>query len=334
MAENVYIWGNFKSILMMNTATNNEFYERQSIEEFLGEHEVVKELYEVVKRSPSLFSLGNNGYLSEEQLLQVFNAAYYICMRLTDGSDCSLREVWNEELLRMANFSGIFQYVDFALARSLLLVHKKGIITFDKRNCQILKRVVSEHFDWSGYDTVVNKYCGTLTQPLDFSGLSRKAPAVQQEEVTDPMQLLERAASDVAKAKERMQAQLAAKDEYIKELTDQVREEQTKVQAKEGRIKELEGRNASLSQNPFCLGKIKDYAKGLDKEEAKVITHMLLTIAPDEQLAEVRKAVKEVDEVHKKQVLPYVHIERQEIHNDNKDSQVFNGPIDNSKFGK
>ena len=66
---------------------------------------------------------------------------------------------------------------------------------------------------------------------------------------------------------------------------------------------------------------------------------MLLTIALDEQLpkakqAEVRKAVKEVEAAHRKQTSPYVHIERQEIHNDNKQSQVFNGSITDSKFGK
>lgn len=138
-----------------------------------------------------------------------------------------------------------------------------------------------------------------------------------------------------------MKIQLAAKDKYIKDLENQVKEQQEKVQARKDSIRELESQleqlrkqNARFANNPFCLDKIKDYAKGLDKEEAKVITLMLLKIAPDEQLAEVRKAVKEVDEVHKKQVPPYVHIERQEIHNDNKDSQVFNGPIDNSKFGK
>ena len=48
----------------------------------------------------------------------------------------------------------------------------------------------------------------------------------------------------------------------------------------------------------------------------------------------MRKAVKEVEAAHRKQTSPYVHIERQEIHNDNKDSQVFNGHIDNSKFGE
>ena len=125
------------------------------------------------------------------------------------------------------------------------------------------------------------------------------------------------------------------KEACIKDLEDALQERIVRMAAREDRIKELEAqvRNASFPKNPFCLGKIKDYAKGLDKEDAKVITHMLLTIAPDEQLAEVRKAVREVEAAHRKQVSAYVHIERQDNYNYNKDSQVFNGHIDNSKFG-
>ena len=130
------------------------------------------------------------------------------------------------------------------------------------------------------------------------------------------------------------------KEACIKDLEDALQERIVRMAAREDRIKELEAqvRNASFPKNPFCLGKIKDYAKGLDKEEAKVITHMLLNIALDEQLPseqrnEVRKAVKEVEAAHWKQTSPYVHIERQDNYNYNKDSQVFNGHIDNSKFG-
>ena len=74
----------------MNTATNSEFYERQSIEEFLGEHEVVKALYAVAQRSV-VHSMD-----LEWRLLTIFNAAYFVCMRLTDGSDCSLDKALDE----------------------------------------------------------------------------------------------------------------------------------------------------------------------------------------------------------------------------------------------
>ena len=324
----------------MKTADKYGYCERELIEEFMGEHEVVKALYAVAQRS---FVRRTT---RAQQLLEIFNVAYFVCMRLTDGSGCSLDKAldecpyaWREE------GSGVYRNHLFALIFSLLCLHQ-GLLPVRTVEMDCSKDRVDYYFSWCRYGKVIGKYKGKLTRPLNFSGLTAEvsqAPSATEQvakpDESDPLQLLLRVRSDLVKAHGLMQAQLAAKDEYIKELTDQVREEQTKVQAKEGRIKELEGRNASLSQNPFCLGKIKDYAKGLDKEEAKVITHMLLTIALDEQLpkakqAEVRKAVKEVDAAHRKQTSPYVHIERQEIHNDNKDSQVFNGPIDNSKFGK
>lgn len=317
----------------MNTATNNEFYERQSIEEFLGEHEVVKELYEAALNNS--FLLSNFGRM----ILRVFNYAYYICMQLTDGSKRSFSEVQSEAIRKLR---GAERENFYHLVRSLLYIHE-GLLPIHTEIFFELKAKMKDCFGWQYFDPVINKYRGNLVKPLNFSGLSRKTYSVRREEPTDPMQLLERAASDLKKAEERMKAQLAKKDQRIVELIDRVKEEQAKVQVKEERIKELkiqlkllQEQNARLANNPFSLVKIKDYAKGIDKEEAKVITHMLMTIALEEQLpkvkqVEVRKAVKEVNEAHKQQPA-YVHIERQEIHNDNKNSQVFNGPITDSNF--
>lgn len=315
----------------MSTATNNEFYERKSIEEFLGEHEVVRELYEALRAS---FSVS----ISEKKILRIFNFAYYICMRLTDGSHCSLDRACIEVENIWPGLYRICRTYVLILVRNLLFLNNR-LVSFDEEMYRSLVALMDRiNYDDSYFRSVRSKYRGGLTQPINFSGLSHKASAVQREVLTDPMQLLERATSDVAKAGERMKTQLAEKDQRIEELADQVKEEQAKVRAREARIKELEEQNTSLSNNPFCLVKIKDYAKGLDKEEAKVITHMLLAIALEEQLpkakqAEVRKAVKEVEAAHRQQPA-YVHIERQEIHNDNKDSQVFNGSITDSKFGK
>lgn len=312
----------------MSTATNNEFYERKSIEEFLGEHKLVRELYEAALEVCRL--LPNR----ERKILRAFNLAYYICMRLTDGSN---RLFWEVEFETTRKLRGAEKETFYHLVLSLLCIHDR-LLPINTEIFFELNAKMEKFLDWSCFDPVVGKYCGTLTQPINFSGLSHKASAVQREELTDPMQLLERATSDIAKAEERMKTQLAEKDLRIEELADQVKEEQAKVRAREARIKELEKQNASLSSNPFCLVKIKDYAKGLDKEEAKVITHMLLAIALEEQLpkakqAEVRKAVKEVEAAHKQQPA-YVHIAHQEIHNDNQQSQVFNGSITDSKFGK
>ena len=336
MAENVYIWGNFKSILMMNTATNNGFHERQSIEEFLGEHEVVKELYEAARRS-----VGETPDRDRE-LLRAFNFAYYICMRLTDGSFCKVADVLTDSFNEWGKI--VYHDIVFVLVQCLLILHTRFVHCHNMVMSELFEKV-SDNLDWEDFICVTGKYCISLTKPFNFKGLPIET-FVKREVLTDPVLLLERAASDMVKAQELVKIQLAAKDKYIKDLENQVKEQQEKVQARKDSIRELESQleqlrkqNARFANNPFCLDKIKDYARGVDKEEAKVITHMLLTIALDEQLpkakqAEVRKAVKEVEAAHRKQTSPYVHIERQEIHNDNKQSQVFNGSITDSKFGK
>lgn len=320
--------GNLKSILMMNTATNNGFYERQSIKEFLGEHKVVKALYEAAQRS-----VGETPDRDRE-LLRAFNFAYYICMRLTDGSFCKVADVLTDSFNEWRKI--VYHDIVFVLVQCLLILHTRFVHCHNMVMSELFERV-SGNLDWEDFICVTGKYCISLTKPFNFKGLPIET-FVKREVLTDPVLLLERAASDMAKAQELVKIQLAAKDKYIKDLENQVKEEQAKVRAREARIKELEKQNASLANDPFCLVKIKDYAKGLDKDEAKVITHMLLTIALEEQLpktkqAEVRKAVKEVEAAHKQQPA-YVHIAHQEIHNDNKDSQVFNGSITDSKFGK
>ena len=291
----------------MKTADKYGYCERELIEEFMGEHEVVKALYAVAQRS---FVNRTN---RAQQLLEIFNVAYFVCMRLTDGSGCSLDKTLDECPYAWREMdSHAYRNHLLALIYSLLRLHQ-GLLPVRTVDMDCSKDRVDYYFSWSRYEKVIDKYEGKLTRPLNFSGLTAEvsqAPSATEQvakpDESDPLQLLVRATNDLVKAHGLMKAQLAAKDKRIKELADQVKEEQAKVQAKEGRIKELEGWNASLSQNPFCLDKIKDYAKGLDKEEVKVITHMLLAIALEEQLpkakqAEVRKAVKEVEAAHKRQ---------------------------------
>lgn len=333
----------------MKTADKYGYSERERIREFLVEHSMVRELYAVAQRKFEQNRMNTSG-----QLLKLFNRAYFVCMRLTDGSGRPLDEAFGEGAYawREAESHTCRNHL-FALIYSLLYVHQ-GMLPVRTIDMDCSKSRVDYYFDWSRYEEVISKYVGKLTRPLNFSGLTARTsqsplvtePVAKPDE-SDPLQLVVRATSDLVKAHGLMKEQLAAKDKRIKELADQVKEEQAKVQTKDARIeelesqlKELEEQNTSLSNNPFCLDKIKAYAKGLDKEEAKVITHMLLAIALEEQLpkakqAEVRKAVKEVEAAHRKQVGGQsVYIEHQEIHNDNQQSQVFNGSITDSKFGK
>ena len=350
----------------MKTADKYGYCERELIEEFMVEHEVVKALYAVAQRSV-VQSMG-----LELWLLKIFNAAYFVCMRLTDGSGCSLDKALDECPYAWREMdSHAYRNHLLALIYSLLHVHQ-GLLPVRTVDMDCSRDRVDYYFSGSRYEEVIRRYEGKLTRPLNFSGLTAEvsqAPSATEQvakpDESDPLQLLVRATNDLVKAHGLMKAQLAAKDKRIEELEHALRLEQAKgraemykkeacikdledalqerivrMAAREDRIKELEAqaRNASFPKNPFCLGKIKDYAKVLDKEEAKVITHMLLNIALDEQLPseqrnEVRKAVKEVEAAHWKQTSPYVHIERQDNYNYNKDSQVFNGHIDNSKFG-
>ena len=351
----------------MKTADKYGYCERELIEEFMGEHEVVKALYAVAQRS---FVNRTN---RAQQLLEIFNVAYFVCMRLTDGSGCSLDKALDECPYAWREMdSHAYRNHLLALIYSLLRLHQ-GLLPVRTVDMDCSKDRVDYYFSWSRYEKVIDKYEGKLTRPLNFSGLTAEvsqAPSATEQvakpDESDPLQLLVRATNDLVKAHGLMKAQLAAKDKRIEELEHALRLEQAKgraemckkeacikdledalqeriegMAAREERIKELEAqvRSASFPRNPFCLGKIKDYAKGLDKEEDKVITHMLLNIAldellPREQRNEVCKAVREVEAAHRKQVSAYVHIERQDNYNYNKDSQVFNGPIDNSKFGE
>ena len=350
----------------MKTADKYGYCERELIEEFMGEHEVVKALYAVAQRS---FVRRTT---RAQQLLEIFNVAYFVCMRLTDGSGCSLDKTLDECPYAWREMdSHAYRNHLLALIYSLLRLHQ-GLLPVRTVDMDCSRDRVDYYFSGSRYEEVIRRYEGKLTRPLNFSGLTAEvsqAPSAMEQvakpDESDPLQLLVRATNDLVKAHGLMKAQLAAKDKRIEELENALRLEQEKgkaemckkeacikdledalkeqiarMAAREDRIKELEAqaRNTIPSQNPFCLGKIKDYAKVLDKEEAKVITHMLLNIALDEQLPseqrnEVCKAVREVEAAHRKQVSAYVHIERQDNYNYNKDSQVFNGHIDNSKFG-
>lgn len=324
----------------MKKADKYGYSERERIREFLVEHPMVRELYAVAQRKFEQNRMNTSG-----QLLKLFNRAYFVCMRLTDGSGRPLDEAFGEGAYawREAESHTCRNHL-FALIYSLLYVHQ-GMLPVRTIDMDCSKSRVDYYFDWSRYEEVIRRYEGKLTLPLNFSGLTAGAsqaasatePVAKADE-SDPLQLVMRATSDLVKAHGLVEERLAAKDAYIEGLEERLDLERKRLAGSEARIKELEEQNTSLSNNPFCLDKIKAYAKGLDKEEAKVITHMLLAIALEEQLpkakqAEVRKAVKEVEAAHKQQPA-YVHIAHQEIHNDNKDSQVFNGSITDSKFGK
>ena len=306
---------------MMNTATNNEFYERQSIEEFLSEHEVVRELYVVVRQRSSWDSENGHVILSGREILGIFNRAYYICMRLTDGSGCSLTDVWSEVEKKWGETNEIIKAIVYALVRSLLHLNKR-FVSFDEHMYLRLMRLSrSVIVNDASFSRVRTMYRNSLTQPLNFSGLSRKAPAVLQEEPTDPMQLLERAASDLKKAEERIKAQLAEKDQRIEELENALRLE------KENGKANISTNTINNAINVHTIGK---YACEHCKDDpTDVISTVLRALAMKallacEDMKEINKVLDQIENARK--------LSHSFTYNYNKDSQVFNGPITDSNF--
>lgn len=366
--------GNFKSIFMMNTATNSEFYERQSIEEFLGEHEVVMALYAVAQRG---FVRRTN---RAQQLLEIFNVAYFVCMWLTDGSGRTFDEALDECPYAWREMdSHAYRNHLFALIYSLLRVHQ-GLLPIHTVDMDCSRSRVDYYFSWSRYEVVISKYEGKLTRPLNFSGLtagaSQAASATEQvakPDESDPLQLVMRATGDLVKVHGLMKKQLAVKDKRIEELENALRLEQSKreveLRKKETRIKELEdavekgaARQAATEDwikmleiqlqqkrlsvdsedvpanstntinqaiNVHTIGK---YACEHCKDDpTDVVSTVLRALAMKALLAceEMKEINMVLDEIERARKLSHTV-----TYNFNKDSQVFNGPIDHSNFGK
>lgn len=359
---------------MMNTATNNEFYERQSIEEFLVEHEVVRALYVVAQRG---FVRSMN---RTRQLLEIFNVAYFVCMRLTDGSGRTFDEALNECPYAWREMdSRAYRNHLFALIYSLLRVHQ-GLLPIRAVDMDCSRNRVDYYFSWSRYEEVISKYVGKLTRPLNFSGLiawASESPSATEPEAkpdeSDLLQLVVRATSDLVKAHGLMKEQLAAKDKRIEELENALRLEQEKGKAelrkKDARIKELED---AAKEGSARLAAREDWIKRLEiqlqqkrlRSDSEVVpvnstntinkainVHTIGKYAcehckddPTDVVSTVLRALamkallacEEMKEINR--VLDEIECARRlshaAIYNYNKDSQVFNGSITDSKFGK
>ena len=150
----------------MKTADKYGYCERELIEEFMVEHEVVKALYAVAQRS---FVNRTN---RAQQLLEIFNVAYFVCMRLTDGSGCSLDKTLDECPYAWREMdSHAYRNHLLALIYSLLRLHQ-GLLPVRTVDMDCSKDRVDYYFSWSRYEKVIDKYEGKLTRPLNFSGLT------------------------------------------------------------------------------------------------------------------------------------------------------------------
>ena len=338
----------------MNNESENKseiFYERTDINEFLREHPMVSDLYDATlqvlyaQRQP------------QAEALSVFNQAYYICTLITScrGDKYTILRLINDPDFEKDYYLYPLIGLNLMVVKCLLRVHQE-LLTFDSHVLEWLGGVISEHIDQKPFNEIVKNYVGEFTTPLNFSGKYVEVPVEEKQTSEDPYCMLASAQNLIKTATEKLTCIDDTKDKRIAELEELLRLEKEKNSSLAIQIKEFEGAAPDMLSavtvktddelySAINYLTIKNYAMGRNEAEASVISNMLGKLAirghlGHESLGYVNAAIEEIDNLHKPQPQqPSKHIScekyvESEVHNDNKDSQVFNGKIDNSKFGK
>lgn len=336
-------------------ANKEIYYERTDINEFLREHPMVSDLYDATLQA--LYAQG----LKQTDALGVFNQAYYICTLITSqdaGKNDILRIIDDPDFEKVHDEYPLVGLI-LMLVKCLLRVHQE-LLSFDSHVIGWLGKVISEQVDPSAFNEVVRNYAGEFCTPLNFSGRFVEIPVEDKQSAEDPYCMLRSAQQLIEKANEKLSCAADTKDKRIEELEALLQLEKEKNSTLAMRIKEYEGGQLdnktvaiSIKTDDEIYGAInyltiKNFALGRKESEASVISNMLGKLALRGQLSPesqgyVNAAVEEIDNLHKPQPqqppLSPKHINcekyvESEIHNDNQNSQVFNGKIDNSSFGK
>ena len=208
--------------------------------------------------------------------------------------------------------------------------------------------------DSSQFNHVVTNYAGDFDKALNFSGKMVEIPVEEKNECEDPAAMIEKAQSLICEAKEKLLDSSEKKDERIVELEELLRLERDKTNTLMMRVTALENAKDEADSHSMTetdeiykainYETISEYACGLSKEEdASVISNMMSKLALRHGVnnADLTQKIFEIDEVQQNKHKPTEsraivcdkYVEK-EVNNDNKDSQVFNGDIDNSQFGK
>ena len=330
---------------------NEIFYERTDINEFLREHPMVSDLYDATLQV--LYAQGQ----PQAEALSVFNQAYYICTLITScrGDKYTILRLINDPDFEKDYYQYPLIGLNLMVVKCLLRVHQE-LLTFDSHVLEWLGGVISEHIDQKPFNEIVKNYVGEFTTPLNFSGKYVEVPVEEKQTSEDPYCMLASAQSLIKTATEKLTCIDDIKDKRIAELEELLRLEKEKNSSLAIQIKEFEGAAPDMLSavtvktddelySAINYLTIKNYAMGRNEAEASVISNMLGKLAirghlGHESLGYVNAAIEEIDNLHKPQPsMPNktIHCEKyveSEVHNDNKDSQVFNGKIDNSKFGK
>lgn len=298
------------------------FYVRTDINEFLREHTFVSDLYDVTLQ-----------YLYELQdtaaALDIFNDAYYVCtLAVEQGIRAEeIEQMFGRYMLGFAKEgpTGFYYCIVALLAKSLLRVHQE-LVDFDPHIIQWLDKFSKDRINPVQYSKVVKNHLGEFDTPLDFSGklvaMSVKENKCKDERIAELEKLL-----NLERDKNFTLSMRLSSMVYYKEYS----ESDTPAIDSEDEI-----------YNAINYQTIKNFACGRSESQASVISNMLGRLAlrgrlSGESNAKIDAAIEEIENAHKPQEHREIHCKtyiEKEITNDNKDSQVFNGDIDNSQFGK
>lgn len=330
---------------------NEIFYERTDINEFLREHPMVSDLYDATLQV--LYAQGQ----PQSEALRVFNQAYYLCLLITAyrGDKQTILRLINDPDFEKDYYQYPLIGLNLMVVKCLLRVHQE-LLSFDSHVIEWLGEVISEHVDQKPFNEIVKNYVGEFTTPLNFSGKYVEVPVEEKQTAEDPYCMLVSAQNLIKTATEKLTCIDDTKDKRIAELEELLRLEKEKNSSLTIQIKEFEGAAPDMLSavtvktvdelySAINYLTIKNYAMGRNEAEASVISNMLGKLAirgnlGHESLGYVNAAIEEIDNLYKPQPSKpnkTIHCEKyveSEVHNDNKDSQVFNGKIDNSKFGK
>ena len=229
-------------------------------------------------------------------------------------------------------------------------------MTFDSGILAWLKRVISNQVDSSPFRQVVKNYSGEFSKPLNFSGKYVEVPIEEKQNSDDPYCMLNRAQQLINDASDKLCTNAEDKDKRIKELEELLRLEREKNNTLSMRVSALEESLPPTEDtiridsddeiyNAINYLTIKDFACGRKEEESSVISNMLGKLAlrgnlGRDSVSKVSAVIEDIDNAHKPQpsqpqkTISCSKYVETEVNNDNKDSQVFNGKIDNSRFGK
>lgn len=207
---------------------SENFIERSDIGEFLIDHRVISDLYNIVMKAHV------DTHVAGEKLgCRIFNLAYRICNIATNpvGTIDEVKQLLDSKARIALNFSAS------SVAWALLRLHE-GLVYVSPEITPFLQNNCRKGGFYSCYQNFIRNYAGTFDTPINFSGvaLPKEEKPVEKslnEKFLDAQQAFIGRASQLIDRNKELENQLVAQEEkYTKEL--EVR--QSKVNMLSGKL--------------------------------------------------------------------------------------------------